>query len=146
MSDQPIRVLDHTTWTQLAPLVLDVDLRLAECPPVHHVHMHPEDYLATIGQVPAPGGNPIHDQLRVELAARQLVVNLQPMATLERIRQDQASLDWHDRWAAERQQQLGDCCLCCVAAVERGDDIGHTPGPGACPHPPCDWHQGGGYA
>lgn len=36
----------------------------------------------------------------------------------------------------------GDCCRCCEAAVERGEDIGHTPGPGACPHPRCDYHQG----
>lgn len=37
--------------------------------------------------------------------------------------------------------QLSDCCRCCEAAVERGEDIGHKPGPGACPHPPCDYCQ-----
>jgi hypothetical protein len=35
-----------------------------------------------------------------------------------------------------------DCCQCCVAAVERGEEIGHVPGPGACPHPRCDYCQG----
>lgn len=34
---------------------------------------------------------------------------------------------------------MTDCCRCCVAATERGEDIGHVPGPGACPHPACDY-------
>ncbi len=97
-----IRVVDHTTWTQLAPLVLDVDLRLAECPPVEHVHMHPEDYLASIGRAPGPAGNPIHDQLRVDLAVARVP------EVLDRIRQDQAVLDWRDQWRAERQQALAE--------------------------------------
>lgn len=37
---------------------------------------------------------------------------------------------------------LRDCCRCCYAAVERGEDIGHQPGPDSCPHPRCDYCQG----
>jgi hypothetical protein len=33
---------------------------------------------------------------------------------------------------------MNECCRCCYAAVERGEDIGHVPGDN-CPHPPCDW-------
>jgi hypothetical protein len=41
---------------------------------------------------------PIHDQLRRELAVRAL-----PEEVLARIREDQASLDWHDGWRAQRE-------------------------------------------
>ena len=143
-----VRAIDHDTWTQLAPLVLGVDPRLAECPARHHVHLHPEDYLASIlasiGRAPAPAGNPIHDQLVVDLAVAQVP------EVLAAILRDRQALAWRDQWRSERETVEAamealvvgtDCCACCYAAVERGEAIGHTPGPGACPYPPCNWHQ-----
>lgn len=94
--------------------------------------------LAALGRLQAgTSETPIHDQLVVELAVRQLSVDLRPAmeafrrameqvshnvatfaarfraaqleqtpeAVLDRIREDQAVLDWRDQWAAEREHQ-----------------------------------------
>lgn len=93
--------------------------------------------LAALGRLQAgTSETPIHDQLVVELAVRQLAVDLRPAleafrrtmeqvshnvatfaarfraaqleqtpeAVLDRIRQDQATLEWREAWRAEREQ------------------------------------------
>jgi hypothetical protein len=98
-----------------------------------------------LARLKAGSDTPIHDTLIVETTFRQLTISLSPMIetfkrameglgrvmaraaenflqpppspdeVLARIREDQASLDWHEMWRADRQQakaeELGDPML-----------------------------------